>query len=123
LGKDRWEAAFRAGRSLSFSQIGELVSLVLKAVGEGNSVTQESSGAGRGHLLLSKREAEALSLIAEGLTNKEIARRLILTENTVKTHVTSLFNKLAVDSRAQAVAVAAHEGLLDSVTEHASGDD
>jgi predicted ATPase/DNA-binding CsgD family transcriptional regulator len=123
LGKDRWEAAFREGRSLSFSQIGELVSLVLKEVGEGNSVTQESSGAGRGHLLLSKREAEALSLIAEGLTNKEIARRLILTENTVKTHVTSLFNKLAVDSRAQAVAVAAHEGLLDSVTEHASGDD
>jgi DNA-binding NarL/FixJ family response regulator len=53
-----------------------------------------------------------LRLVAEGLTNKEIARRLILTENTVKTHVTSLFNKLGVDSRAQAVAVAANEGLL-----------
>ena len=41
-----------------------------------------------------------LRLVAEGLTNKEIAQRLIVTENTVKTHVTSLFNKLGVDSRA-----------------------
>jgi DNA-binding NarL/FixJ family response regulator len=72
---------------------------------------------------LSTREEEVLRLVAEGLTNKEIAQRLILTENTVKTHVTSLFNKLGVDSRAQAVAVAAHEGLLDAVTGHASADD
>ena len=39
------------------------------------------------------------SRAAEGLTNKEIAQRLIVTENTVKTHVTSLFNKLGADSR------------------------
>jgi ATP/maltotriose-dependent transcriptional regulator MalT len=123
LGKDRWEAAFKEGRSLSFSRIGELISLVLNEVGEGSPAGQESSGKRRHHILLSKREAEVLSLIAEGLTNKEIARRLILTENTVKTHVTSLFNKLGVDSRAQAVAVAAHDGLLDAVTGHASADD
>jgi DNA-binding NarL/FixJ family response regulator len=61
---------------------------------------------------LTPREQEVVKLVAEGLTNKEIARRLIVTENTVKTHVTSLFNDLGVDSRAQAIAVAAHKGLL-----------
>ena len=45
-------------------------------------------------------------MVAGGKTNKEIARQLIITESTVKTHVASLFNKLGVDSRARAVAVA-----------------
>ena len=53
-----------------------------------------------------------MRLVAEGLTNKEIASRLILSEYTIKSHVTSLFNKLGVDSRAQAVAVAAQRDLL-----------
>jgi DNA-binding NarL/FixJ family response regulator len=53
-----------------------------------------------------------LRLVADGLTNKEIARQLIVSENTVKTHLTSLFNKLGVNSRARAVAVAASGGLL-----------
>jgi DNA-binding NarL/FixJ family response regulator len=82
---------------------------------------EEARGARRQQTLLSKREEEVLRLVAEGLTNKEIARRLIVTENTVKTYVTSLFNKLGVDSRAQAVAVAAHDGLLSAVTTRASG--
>jgi two-component system response regulator DevR len=64
-----------------------------------------------------------LRLVAESLTNKEIARRLFATENTVKTYVTSLFKKLGVDSRAQAVAVAAHHGFLDRVTGQAAPDD
>ena len=50
--------------------------------------------------------------MAEGLTNKEIAKRLIVSVFTVKAQVVSVFNKLGVDSRAQAVAVAAHQGLL-----------
>ena len=113
LGKQRWEAAQRKARSLSFSQISELVSLVLNGVAAGASGAEESSGKSHRHLLLSTREADVLRLVADGLTNKEIARQLIVSENTVKTHVTSLFNKLGVDSRARAVAVAANEGLLD----------
>ena len=123
LGKERFEAALGEGRSLSFLQISDLISLVLNVVGAGGSGAEEASGKRRQHPLLSTREEEVLRLVAEGLTNKEIAQRLIVTENTVKTHVTSLFNKLGVDSRAQAVAVAAHEGLLDAVTGHASADD
>ncbi len=123
LGKERFESARRAGRSLSFSQISELVSRVLNEVGGGSSGTEASSGKRRPHTLLSTRESEVLRLIAEGLTNKEIAQRLIVTENTVKTHVTSLFNKLGVASRARAVAVAANEGLLDGVAAPARADD
>ncbi len=123
LGNEPFEAAFREGRSLSFAQIAGLVSLVLDEAGVSGVVPEESSGKRRRRVLLSQREDQVLRLVAEGLTNKEIAQRLIVTENTVKTHVTSLFNKLGVDSRAQAVAVAAHEGLLDAVTGHASDDD
>src|SRR5919199_1240260 len=120
LGTDHFEAARREGRALSFVQISELVALVLNEVGTGGVDDEEARGARRQQTLLSKREEEVLRLVAEGLTNKEIARRLILTENTVKTYVTSLFNKLGVDSRAQAVAVAAHEGLLEAGTTRAS---
>ncbi|MDB5076323.1 MAG: transcriptional regulator, LuxR family [Chloroflexi bacterium] len=116
LGKERFDAACKEGRGLSFSQIGELVSLVLNDVEAGGADAEESSEKRRPHTILSKREDEVLRLVAEGLTNKEIARELFVTENTVKTHVTSLFNKLGVDSRARAVAVAANEGLLDEAT-------
>jgi predicted ATPase/DNA-binding CsgD family transcriptional regulator len=116
LGRERWEGALRKGRAMSFSEISELLSLVLSIVGAGGSGLEESGGKGRRGIPLSPREEEVLRLVAEGLTNKEIARQLKLSENTVKTHVTSLFNRLGVDSRARAVAVAANEGLLDRIT-------
>ena len=61
---------------------------------------------------LSPRELEVLALIAQGVANKQIARQLRIAERTVKAHVTSVFHKLAVDTRAQAVAVALRRGLL-----------
>jgi len=61
---------------------------------------------------LSEREREVLALLADGAANKQIAARLRITERTVKAHVTSIFNKLGVNSRAEAVAVALRGGLL-----------
>ena len=61
---------------------------------------------------LSEREREVLRLIAQGRSNKQIGRQLSITERTVKFHVTSIFNKLGTDNRAQAIAVAARRGLL-----------
>jgi DNA-binding NarL/FixJ family response regulator len=55
---------------------------------------------------LSHREKQALHLVAIGLTNSEIATRLYLTESTVKSHLTSVFSKLGVHSRAEAAALA-----------------
>ena len=62
--------------------------------------------------VLSEREREVLRLIAQGRSNKQIGRQLSITERTVKFHVTSIFNKLGTDNRAQAIAVAARRGLL-----------
>jgi DNA-binding NarL/FixJ family response regulator len=61
---------------------------------------------------LSGREREVLGLVAGGLSNKQIARSLGITERTVKFHVTSIFNKLGADNRAQAVAMAIQQGLV-----------
>ncbi len=54
-------------------------------------------------MALSERELEVLRMIAEGLSNQEIADRLVVAPSTVKTHINNLYNKLGVNSRAQAV--------------------
>lgn len=60
----------------------------------------------------SERELEVLRLVADGLVNTEIAKRLWLSPETVKSHVSSIFGKLGVKTRAQAVAVGFRSGLL-----------
>ena len=60
---------------------------------------------------LSAREREVLALIAEGLTNRQIAERLVLSEHTVHRHVTNLLGKLGMHSRSAAAALAARSGL------------
>jgi DNA-binding NarL/FixJ family response regulator len=61
---------------------------------------------------LSPRERDVLRLLAEGTSNKEIASALRVTERTVKFHVTSIFNKLGAENRAQAVTLAHQRGLI-----------
>ncbi len=61
---------------------------------------------------LSAREVEVLRLVAEGLTDNEIAERLFISRRTVTSHITNIFNKLGVNARAAAVAAAARSGIL-----------
>ena len=61
---------------------------------------------------LSPREREILALMAEGLVNKIIAARLGISEHTVKTHVASIFAKLDAETRAEAVAIGARNGVI-----------
>jgi DNA-binding NarL/FixJ family response regulator len=60
---------------------------------------------------LTEREREVLDLVARGLTNTEIARRLVLSAKTVRNHVSNVFTKLQVAGRAEAVAQARDAGL------------
>jgi DNA-binding CsgD family transcriptional regulator len=73
----------------------------VRAAGHGPSGDGAGAGDSRG---LSAREAEVMSLIADGQTNGEIAARLFLAEKTVKNHVRRIYSKLGVGSRPAAIA-------------------
>jgi DNA-binding NarL/FixJ family response regulator len=68
------------------------------------------AAAGRGSGLTA-REEEVLALIAEGLTNREIAERLVISEHTARNHVANILDKLGLSRRAEAAAYAARRGL------------
>ncbi len=70
--------------------------------------TPEPSAAEGG---LTRREVDVVRLVAEGLSNQQIARRLVLTESTVKTHLNHVLSKLDVDGRSGLVAWAWRQGL------------
>src|SRR5712692_3320192 len=63
-------------------------------------------------LSITRRELEILELIANGLSNREIAQRLFVSENTVKTHSSRLFDKLSARRRTQAVQLGKELGLI-----------
>jgi DNA-binding NarL/FixJ family response regulator len=64
------------------------------------------------HLGLTQRESEVLALLVAGLSNRAIANRLTVSEETVKTHTRGIYRKLAVGDRAAAIAMALREGVF-----------
>ncbi|CAL9400855.1 response regulator transcription factor [Streptomyces albus] len=76
----------------------------------GALLSDDQGGAGRGPAL-TEREREVLGLIADGRSNREIARALVLSEKTVKTHVSNILMKLDVADRTQAALWAVRHGL------------
>jgi non-specific serine/threonine protein kinase len=110
LGQEAFEAMLAEGRSLTFQQVVALTRVLLAGAAQGEVPKQTAQE--RGSTILSPREQDVLRLVAEGRSNKEIAKELIIAQSTAKYYVTGVFNKLGVDSRAQAVAVAAQQGLL-----------
>ena len=109
LGDARSEAARARGRAMTLEQ----------AVDYALAVTAErppSPGAGKpageaGSGPLTAREREVVRLVARGLTNREIAAALVVTERTAETHVQNILNKLGFSARAQVAAWAVEQGL------------
>ena len=62
---------------------------------------------------LTEREVEVLKLVAQGQPNQEIAETLVISERTVRTHVSNILNKLHLANRTQAALYALREGLAD----------
>jgi DNA-binding NarL/FixJ family response regulator len=96
--------------ALAFMALGAWVALRLRRRPnadpfEFNRQAQESLG-------VSERELEVLALIAAGQSNKEIARRLEVSPNTVKSHIGNLFEKLGVQRRTEAILRARELGLI-----------
>ena len=86
----------------------EVVKEVPVPMSEPFSVNEEQQR----QLGITKRELEILELIAEGLSNREIADKLFVSENTVKTHSSRLFDKLSAKRRTQAVQIGKEIGLI-----------
>ena len=62
---------------------------------------------------LSAREREVIQLVANGLSNRQIGKKLYLSEETIKTHMRKVIMKLLATNRAHAVAIAIRKGLID----------
>ncbi|GIH74644.1 LuxR family transcriptional regulator [Planobispora longispora] len=100
--REEWERAVEAAASLGARPLGE----ALEELGRRARFTSAQSG------LLTGREQEVLALVAEGLSNREIAGRLFIAQKTVSVHVSNILGKLGVSSRTQAAVVARKEGLI-----------
>ena len=115
LGQGDWDLAFRAGRTLRFEEVAALALTLIDEVAQSPlqpGIEAANNTARSAALPLTARELEVLRLVAAGLSSKLIARELVIAPSTVNYHLATIFNKLAVDTRAQAVAVATQRGLL-----------
>jgi DNA-binding CsgD family transcriptional regulator len=104
------ETAMTAFGGLGADRAGARAEALLVALGEAEAC--RPSRLRDGPLArLSPREREVLGLVADGLTNQDIARRLVLSEHTVHRHVTNILRKLGLHSRAAAASLATRHDL------------
>jgi len=88
-------------------------SMAVKLIDEFKQMSRPEKGTVGGGLRLTDRELEVLRLVATGMNNREIAKQLVISENTVKNHVRNILEKLQLHSRMEAVMYAVKEKLLD----------
>ena len=107
MGDGAFEAEYAAGRTLDPAR-------VLAALGSEDAAAGQARVAvsGVAVTVLTPRELDVLKLVAQGLSNSDIARRLVLSEHTVHRHLANILRKLDLSSRAAAAAWGAHTGLV-----------
>jgi DNA-binding CsgD family transcriptional regulator len=107
MGDGAFEAEYAAGRTLDLAQ-------VLAVPGRTDPAARQAPAAVSGEAVsvLTPRELDVLKLVAQGLSNADIARRLVLSEHTVHRHLANILRKLDLSSRAAAAAWDVHTGLV-----------
>lgn len=103
-----YEAIFAAARGEYFLQ----PSITARVLAEFSRTTPPIKKIKSAYTALSERETQILKLVSTGASNKEIAENLIITEGTVKNHLSSIFSKLYVKDRIQAVLKAKEIGII-----------
>jgi non-specific serine/threonine protein kinase len=116
LDAETLNAARMSGRRLSAEQaVAEALTLVEHVLPSPPQARREP--AKPGDEFLSERELEVLTLMVSGCSNREIGRRLIISQNTAKFHVASILTKMGARNRAEAVSTAVRRGLVRSPAE------
>jgi len=107
-----YEYALPPGNYPARAAVSALSRLALQAKNEARSLAESLQPPQHAGHPFSPREHEVLTLVAEGLTNKEIAYRLGISDRTVQFHLNSMFNKTTAQSRTEAVALALKNGWI-----------
>jgi LuxR family transcriptional regulator, maltose regulon positive regulatory protein len=107
MGAEAFDAEYAAGRTLDLAQ-------VVAALGSSDTAAGHARVADSGEAVtvLTPRELDVLKLVAQGMSNPDIAQRLYLSEHTVHRHLANILRKLGLSSRAAAAAWAARAGLI-----------
>ena len=108
MGTEAFEAEYAAGRTLDLAQ-------VLAALERRDATARQprgAAGSGAAVTVLTPRELDVLKLVAQGLSNPDIAQRLVLSEHTVHRHLANILRKLDLSSRAAAAAWGVRTGLV-----------
>jgi ATP/maltotriose-dependent transcriptional regulator MalT len=113
LGESRWDEALAEGRTMSMeAAIGYALSEVGSSTATPSTTSEQPLSSTPDHpARLTPREIEVLGLVASGMTNAQIAKELFVSPRTVETHLTSIYHKLGVTSRATATRFALEHGL------------
>jgi DNA-binding NarL/FixJ family response regulator len=101
---------------------GELLARARRSLRRSTGRKPENGNGAREQARLSPREEEILTLLTEGKTQTQISAALVISPKTVATHIQHLLGKLGVNSRAQAVALAYRQGLVNDVVAHGAPD-
>jgi len=104
--------AIRAAVRAAAAGLASLPAAVARALLDGASRDGARGPVDDGDQILTPRELEILTLLGEGLVNKQIAVQLGISEHTVKTHLAAIYEKLEASNRAEAVATGLRRGLI-----------
>jgi non-specific serine/threonine protein kinase len=108
MGVEDFEAEYAAGRALDLAQ----VQAALERTGTAAGRPQGGAAPGTTVAVLTERERDVLKLVAQGQSNKDIARRLVISEHTVHRHLANILRKLDLPSRTAAAAWGVRAGLV-----------